>query len=67
MVTILEITRDLTLAYLAKYPLATSSYSANMEASMQKLREETLSFMKEVYYELRRLEDSQPPLPPPVE
>jgi hypothetical protein len=64
--SVLEITRDIVLAYIEKFPTSQSAYSANIEAAMARLRQEILTFTKEVYHELTRLEEeAMPPLPPP--
>jgi hypothetical protein len=65
--SVLEVTRDLVLAYIQKFPISQSAYSANAEAAAHRLREEILSFTREVYAELSRLEngESPPPLPRP--
>jgi hypothetical protein len=64
--SVLEVTRDLVLAYIQKFPVSQSAYSANAEAAARRLREEILSFTREVYGELSRLESGAelPPLPP---
>lgn len=61
--TVLEVTRDLVLAYIEKYPMTQTAYSANAEAAAHRLRQEILSFAREVYAELSRLESGEP-LPP---
>lgn len=66
--SVLEVTRDLVLAYIEKFPMSQSAYSANAEAAAHRLRSEILSFTREVYAELSRLEGGEPlpPLPPLV-
>lgn len=68
--TVLEVTRDLVLAYIEKYPMTQTAYSANAEAVAHRLRQEILSFAREVYAELYRLESGEsfsPLSPPPSE
>ncbi|MDA1192486.1 MAG: hypothetical protein O3A46_12485 [Candidatus Poribacteria bacterium] len=61
--TVLEVTRDLVLAYIEKYPTGTSAYSANVEATMAKMRADIVSFMKQIYDEIQTLEEGAlPPL-----
>jgi hypothetical protein len=60
----LEIARDLVLAYIEKYPTGTSGYSANMEAAMERMRADILSFLREVHTELQALDAESPPFPP---
>ena len=66
--SVLEVTRDLVLAYIQKFPMSQSAYSANAEAAAHRLREEILSFAREVYVELTRLESGEPlpPMPRPM-
>ncbi|GIX06912.1 MAG: hypothetical protein KatS3mg115_1315 [Candidatus Poribacteria bacterium] len=66
MATVLEATRDIVIKFIEKYPLSSSAYSANIEASVRQLREEVLDFTKAVYTLLAELESQRgtPPLPP---
>ena len=59
----LEIARDLVLAYIEKYPTGTSGYSANMEAAMERMRADILSFLREVHTELQALDAGSAPFP----
>ena len=65
--SVLEVTRDILIAYIEKYPLGSSAYSANIEAAMERLRADVIAFAKELYHELNRLETETISLPLPEE
>ncbi|MBT3268718.1 hypothetical protein HN371_16305 [Candidatus Poribacteria bacterium] len=52
----LEIARDIVLAYIEKYPTGSSAYSANIDATMQRMRSDILGFLRELHSELTALE-----------
>ncbi|MBM3213868.1 hypothetical protein FJZ36_03010 [Candidatus Poribacteria bacterium] len=62
---ILEATRDIVVAYIGKYPTGQSAYSANIEAAMNRMRQDILAFTRDVYATLERLESGAEPPPPP--
>ncbi|MDE0021633.1 MAG: hypothetical protein OXT69_09685 [Candidatus Poribacteria bacterium] len=61
----LDATRDILIAYIEKYPMSTSAYSANMEKTMRQLREDVIDFAKEMYRTFQELEEGAPPPEPP--
>lgn len=58
----LDATRDILIAYIEKYPMSSSAYSANMEKTMRQLREDVIDFAKDMYRTFQELEDGA--LPP---
>lgn len=60
----LDATRDILIAYIEKYPMSSSAYSANMEKTMRQLREDVIDFAKEMYRTFQELEEGAPPPEP---
>jgi hypothetical protein len=58
----LEIARDIVLAYIDKYPTGSSAYSANIDATMGRMRSDILGFLRELHTELSALESGDPVL-----
>ena len=58
----LDATRDILIAYIEKYPMSSSAYSANMEKTMRQLREDVIDFAKDMYRTFQELEEGA--LPP---
>jgi hypothetical protein len=56
----LEIARDIVLAYIEKYPTGSSAYSANIDATMQRMRSDIVGFLRELHGELTALESGAP-------
>ena len=56
----LEIARDIVLAYIEKYPTGSSAYSANIDATMQRMRSDIVAFLRELHGELTALESGAP-------
>ncbi len=65
MSTPLDATRDILIAYIEKYPMSSSAYSANMEKTMRQLREDVIDFAKDIYRTFQELEEGAPPPEPP--
>ncbi|MEO2002761.1 MAG: hypothetical protein ABGY41_01520 [Candidatus Poribacteria bacterium] len=60
----LEIARDIVLAYIEKYPTGSSAYSANIDATMGRMRSDIVGFLRELHTELTALQSGDPPSPP---